>query len=544
MVNQEIPSPRKVVETDVIAVSVYTTQALVTRRGVVELSGQERELIVSQLPVTLETDSVRVSGKGNVAVRLLGVNVERIYTTESVVARISQLNQQIEQLEAQKRQFQAQMDALALQTRFIEGLREKTEEQFSISLARKSATLSETLDLVNFLGSQYTEYAIATEDYKNQQRELDKQLEVLYASLKQVESPQPQESFNITVGIQAEDVGEFELEVSYVVNSASWKPLYDIRVDSKAKSVNLGYLAQIIQNTGEDWTNVNLTLSTAKPGSGTLPPKPQPWYIDILQPAANPKRVRMFAAAPMPLASQTRDINFEEDDYSEEIEELEEKIVAADVITAEVYREGNVVTFNLDGSGNIPSDGAPHKTTIFQDDYPCDFSYIVMPRLVSFAYLQAKVKNIANSATLLAGTANIFRDNIFVGTSELGNIVPGEEFKLNLGIDEGLKIERDLVEREVDKKFIGKFRKITYAYRLQITNLLDIEANLELIEQLPVSRNEQIKVRLNRTKPQIQSGEMGTLQWNLTLAPQDKQEIYYQFTVEHPPQLTIMGLDI
>ncbi|MGD1910071.1 MAG: mucoidy inhibitor MuiA family protein [Rivularia sp. (in: cyanobacteria)] len=542
MVNQEIPSPRKVVETDIIAVAVYTNQALVTRRGVVELNGNERELIVSQLPVTLETESVRVSGKGNVAVRLLGVNVERVYTTESVVARVSQLNQQIEQLEAQKRQFQAQMDALALQSRFIEGLREKTEEQFSISLARKSVSLSETLDLLNFLGSQYTEYAIATEDYKNQQQELEKQLEVLYASLKQVQLTQPTVSFNLTVGIEATDLGEFELEVSYAVNSASWKPLYDIRVDSKSKSVNLGYLAQIIQNTGEDWTNVYLTLSTAKPGSGTLPPKPQPWYIDMEQPPIIPRRGLKLAAQPM--AAQSRSLNIEADDYSEEIEELEDETIAADIITAEVSRKGNVVTFNLDGGGNIPSDGAPHKTTIFQDDYPCNFSYIVMPRLVSFTYLQAKVKNNSDGVTLLPGKANIFRDNIFVGSSDLENTVPGEEFKLNLGIDEGLKIERDLVEREVDKKFIGNSRKITYAYRLQITNLLDTVANLELIEQLPVSRNEQIKVRLNRTNPQIQAGEMGTLQWNLILAPQQKQDIYYQFTVEYPPQLTVMGLDI
>ncbi len=541
MVNQEVPSPRKVVETDVVAVAVYTNKALVTRRGVVELSGQERELIVSQLPVTIDTESVRVSGKGNVAVRLLGVNVERIYTTESVVARVSQLNQQIEQLEAQKRQFTAQMDALALQSRFIEGLREKTEDQFSISLARKSISLSETLDLLNFLGSQFTEYAIATEDYKNQQLELDKELQVLYASLKQMRSPSPQESFNLTVGIEAKGAGEFELEVSYVVNRASWKPLYDIRVDRKSKSVNLGYLAQIIQNTGEDWTNVNLTLSTAKPGSGTLPPKPQPWYIDMEQPPTKLRRARRFAAAPM--APRSRNIDFEDDDFSGEIEDLE-NLIEADVITAEVSQEGNVVTFNLDGGGNIPSDGAPHKTTIFQDDYPCRFSYITMPRLVSFAYLQAKVKNNPNGATLLPGKANIFRDNIFIGTSELENTVPGEEFKLNLGIDEGLKIERDLVEREVDKKFIGNINKITYAYRLQISNLLDTEANLELIEQLPVSRNEQIKVRLNRTNPQIQPGEMGTLQWNSTLAPQEKQEIYYQFTVEYPPQLTVMGLDI
>ncbi len=542
MVNQEIPSPHKIVETDVVAVAVYTNKALVTRRGVVELSGQERELIVSQLPVTLDTESVRVSGKGNVAVRLKGVNVEKIYTTESVVARVSQLQQQIEQLEAQKRQFQAQMDALALQSRFIEGLREKTEDQFSISLARKSISLSETLDLLNFLGSQYTEYAISTEDYKNQQRELEKQLEVLYASLKQTESPSPQESFNLTVGIETAGSGEFELEVSYVVNRASWKPLYDIRVDSKAKSVNLGYLAQITQNTGEDWTNVNLTLSTAKPGSGTLPPKPQPWYIDIPQPEIRQRRARRFASAPM--AAKSRSFEFEEDNLSGEIEELENKIIEADVITAEVSQEGNVVTFNLDGNGNIPSDGAPHKTTIFQDDYPCSFSYITMPRLVSFAYLQAKVKNSSNGATLLPGKANIFRDNIFVGTSELENTVPGEEFKLNLGIDEGLKIERDLVEREVDKRFIGNLRKITYGYRLQISNLLDTEAKLELIEQLPVSRNEQIKVRLNRTNPQIQLGEMGILEWNSTLAPQEKQEIYYQFTVEHPPQLNVMGLNV
>ncbi|MEM6753922.1 MAG: mucoidy inhibitor MuiA family protein, partial [Cyanobacteria bacterium P01_C01_bin.38] len=457
-----------------------------------------------------------------------------------VIARVSQLHQQIEQLEAQKRQFQAQMDALTLQSRFIEGLREKTEDQFSISLARKSISLSETLDLLNFLGSQYTEYAISTEDYKSQQRELEKQLEVLHASLKETESPSPQESFNLTVGIDSAGAGEFELEVSYVVNRASWKPLYDIRVDSKSKSVNLGYLAQISQNTGEDWTNVNLTLSTAKPGSGTLPPKPQPWYIDIPQPEIRQRRARQFASAPM--AAQSRSFEFEEDNVWSEIKELE--TIEADLITAEVSQEGNVVTFNLDSNGNIPSDGAPHKTTIFQDDYPCSFNYIAMPRLVSFAYLQAKVKNNPNGANLLPGKANIFRDNIFVGVSELENTVPGEEFKLNLGIDEGLKIERDLIEREVDKKFISNIRQITYGYRLQISNLLDTEARLKLIEQLPVSRNEQIKVRLNRTNPQIQLGEMGILQWDLTLAPQERQEIYYQFTVEHPPQLTVIGLDV
>jgi uncharacterized protein (TIGR02231 family) len=169
---------------------------------------------------------------------------------------------------------------------------------------------------------------------------------------------------------------------------------------------------------------------------------------------------------------------------------------------------------------------------------------VAMPRLVSFAYLQANVKNNPNGATLLAGKANIFRDNVFVGTTGLENIAPAQEFKLNLGIDEGLKIERDLVERLVDKRLISNQRRITYSYRLIVTNLLEKEVNLKLTEQLPVSRNEQIKVRLSRSNPQIQLGEMGILEWLLTLPPQERRDIYYQFNVEYPPDLMVVGLEI
>jgi uncharacterized protein (TIGR02231 family) len=209
-----------------------------------------------------------------------------------------------------------------------------------------------------------------------------------------------------------------------------------------------------------------------------------------------------------------------------------------------VSSEGSVVSFKLSSSGNIPSDRTPHKTTIFNDNFDCNFGYVAMPRLVSFAYLQTTVKNPADGATLLPGKANIFRDNMFVGTTQLANIAPGQEFKVNLGIDEGLKVERELVERQVDKKLIGSNRKITFGYRLVISNLLNQEAKLTLTEQIPKSHHEQIKVNLNRSNPQIQLGEMGILEWVLKLAPQGKQEVYYQFTVEHPPQLNIVGLDI
>jgi uncharacterized protein (TIGR02231 family) len=542
VVNPETQSWRKTVPSEIVAVTVYADRALVTRRGVVSLIGIEQELVITPVPMTLETESVRVSGTGTVGVRLLGVSSDRIYTTEPVAERVAHLTRQIEQLEAEKRHLQAQVDALALQSSFIEGLREKTEEPFSQSLSRKNLSLSEILDFLNFLGSQYSEYAIASGECFAQQQELDRQLQALYASLQKIQTPHPQESLSLVVAVEVSGEGEFELEVSYLVNRASWTPLYDLRFSTTSDIVHLSYLAEITQSSGEDWIGANLTLSTAKPGLGTLPPKVEPWYIDTLRPQIARQRRARFAAQPPLLPSIAAPAG--EGNWQEEDEVAQDSLIAAEIVTAELSKEGSVVTFKLNGGGNIPSDGAPHKTTIFNDDYPCNFDYVAMPRLVSFAYLQANVKNSPNGATLLAGKANIFRNNVFIGATGLDNIAPGQEFKLNLGIDEGLKIERDLVERIVDKRLISNQRRITYSYRLIITNLLDKQANLKVTEQLPVSRNEQIKVRLIRTNPQIQLGEMGILEWELTLAPQERREIYYQFNVEYPPELMVVGLDI
>ncbi|MBW4666814.1 MAG: mucoidy inhibitor MuiA family protein [Cyanomargarita calcarea GSE-NOS-MK-12-04C] len=532
MVNSETPYKQKTVESQIVAVTVYSDTALVTRRGVVSLTGKERELVITPLPVTIETESVRARGTG-VAVRLLGVSCIRVFSSEPQEAGVALLRQQIQQRESEMSYLQAQLDGLTLQSRFLEGLREKTEEPFAQSLSRKNLSPSETLDFLNFLGSQYSEYAIASGECKTQKQELAKQLQALHQQLDNIQTPHPTESFNFVVGIESAGAGEFELEVSYVVSCASWKPLYDLRVNSISNTLSLGYLAEVTQNTGEDWLGVALTLSTAKPGLGTLPPKLAPWYIDTPEPPVYHRMRR-----------RSQSVNQLSASFAEVDDDATDESIEAENVVAEVAREGSVVTFKLNGGGNIPNDGAPHKMTIFNDDFPCRFDYVAMPRLVSFAYLQANVKNPITGVTLLPGNTNIFRDNMFVGTTQLENIAPGQEFKLNLGIDEGLKIERELVERQVDKKLIGSNKKITYGYRVIVTNLQNQVANLKLSEQLPVSRNEQIKVRLGRSNPQIQIGEMGSLEWLLTLQPEGKQEVYYQFIIEHPAQLTVVGLDI
>jgi uncharacterized protein (TIGR02231 family) len=534
------------IDTEITAVTVYTDRALITRQGKINLTGTERELTVSNLPTTLDPESVRVGGKGQIGVKLQGVTVDRQYTIEPVVDRIAQLTTQIEQLGADKRRLQAQIDTIKLQANFIQGLREKTQESFARSLARQQIGLEDTQNFLDFIGTKTTEYAFAGEDLRQQQQQIDKQLQSLRLQLEEVETPYSKESFEISIAIEPAGSGEFQLELSYVVDRAYWTPLYDLRVQSTSKTIQLNYLAEIVQTTGEDWTNVNLILSTAKPGLGTLPPKLDPWYIDALAPiimrnrniASKSSDMAMEISASASMRVGAKVAQMQEPDTLLTMEYEAENVVA------EVSQQGSVVTFQLGGGGNIPSDGNPHKVTIFNDNFSCQFEYIAMPRLVSFAYLQAKAKNRADGATLLPGKANIFRDDVFVGTSNLENIAPGQEFTLNLGIDEGIKIDRELSERQVDKTFLSGNRRTTYAYRLSVTNLLNGVNHISINDQIPHSRNEQIKVKLIKINPQIQPGELGRLAWELDLPANGKTEINYQFSIEHPENIQVQGLDV
>ncbi len=528
------------IDTQITAVTVYTDRALVTRRGQIQLTGTERELIISNLPTTLDPESVRVGGKGSVAVKLQGVTTDRQYTTEPVADRIAQLTAEIDRLGAEKRRFQAQIDTTKLQSNFIQGLREKTQESFSRSLARQQMGLEDTQNFLDFIGSKTTEYAFAGEDLRQQQQQIDKQLQSLRLQLEEVETPYSKESFEITVAVEPAGAGDFELELSYVVDRAYWMPLYDLRVQSTSQTIQLNYRAEIVQTTGEDWANVSLILSTAKPGLGTLPPKLDPWYIDTPAPMMMRQR-SITARSPGSVPSPAPALMATMAAFEQEEEPIE---YTAENVVAEVTQQGSVVTFQLGGGGNIPSDGNPHKVTIFNDNFPCQFEYIAMPRLVSFAYLQAKAKNRNDGATLLPGKANIFRDDVFVGTSNLENIAPGQEFKLNLGIDEGIKIDRELSERQVDKTFLAGNRRITYAYRLSVTNLLNMPTQIQISDLIPHSRTEQIKVKLMKINPQIQLGELGRLVWNLELPATKKTEITYQFSIEHPEGIQVQGLEV
>jgi len=145
---------------------------------------------------------------------------------------------------------------------------------------------------------------------------------------------------------------------------------------------------------------------------------------------------------------------------------------------------------------------------------------------------------------------NIFLEGDFVGTSHIDNIAPGEEFDLYLGIDENVKVKRELIEKKIDKTLIAgiptRTKKTTFRYKLTVENYKSKKIKVKLFEAIPVSQDDRIKIKISEIslEPTKEDWEdrKGIWLWELELESQQKQEIFYTFTVEHPRDMLIEGL--
>lgn len=323
-----------------------------------------------------------------------------------------------------------------------------------------------------------------------------------------------------------------------MVSDAGWKPLYDLRpsgTESDAPALLISYLAQVTQNSGEDWVDSSMTLSTARPALTSIRPELVPWYLDAYAPP--PPRVQMRAAPAMAsggIVASPAPMSGGFAEAPRQVDMVQQQ--------AEVSSEGASVTYKLAQSVSIPSDGSPHKITITSLELQPRLDYICIAKLAEAAYRRAKIITISEYQ-LLPGTANLFVEGDFVGSFDLDKVAPREEFELTLGVDDRIFVKRELMAQSVDKTFIGDRRRMRFGYEIELSNLRTTKVDIGLHDQLPLGRHQQIKAKLESTDPKpSEQSELNELTWKLSLAPNDKRFVRFDFTIEHPVSMTVSGL--
>ncbi|MBP7688239.1 MAG: mucoidy inhibitor MuiA family protein [Thermoflexales bacterium] len=529
-------------DTVIAEVVVFADRARVIRRGSLALETGVHSIEVANLPLVLQPDSVRAAGGGTARAALLGVEVRHMFFSETPVAEVQALELQIEALTTQDKALADQAEAATVRAGFARGLSDKATEQLARGLAFGRAEIDRGAVLIDFVQQQLSQAQSTLRDLAIQRQTLQRQLTKLNNDLQSKRSAQPRERYSAFIEVEVTQPGELNIQLTYMVALARWAALYDLRFEETAEPmVQVGYLGQVTQSTGEDWLNVALTLSTARPALVTVKPELTPWYVQEVPPPPMMQLARgkaMFAAgAPAPAPAVRADM------MAGAIPDAEpQSFQALDVPEAMVESRGATVTFKLAQVVSVPSDNSPHKVNIAAISLPPKLDYLSVPKLAEAVYRRATLTN-RSEYLLLPGQANLFVDGDFVGTLTLDRVAPNEEFDLTLGVDERVVVTRELKAREVDKKIIGDRRRIRVAYEIEVRNLRDRAIDLEVRDQLPVSRHEQIKVKLEAADPKpIEQTELNELIWKLSPAANAKQLCRFDFTIEHPALMQVIGL--
>lgn len=535
------------IESPIVAVTVYPDRARMIRRGSVKLEVGTQDLVVADLTRLLDPESVRVSGEGTARVRLLGVDVRDRYYTETPSVPAASLEKQIQDKKDADQALVDEDTSLQEQLGFLTGLTTSAGEGLARGIGLGRAQVSDGGTLLGFVGAQHKLLASRRREIAVQRREIAREIEVLQQELKRIQGARPRQRYEAVVGVEVLSPGEFTLDLEYTTHGgASWQPLYDLRLltDEGEPQIELTYLGEVKQSTGEDWNGVDLTLSTARPSVSAQIPELSTWYIDIFRPLPPPEampavrgRVEMVrdmeamqkadfsagaglaAAAPMPAPQ-----------------------VLAEVVQANVDASGAAVTFHIPRKADIPADNTPHKTTILLLKFAPRLDFVAVPKLSDEVYRRATIQN-ESEVTLLPGPLTLFHGGEFVGRAKMDKVAPGEEFETTLGIDDRIKVERELALNEVGKQFIGDRRVHRYAYELKVQNLLPHAVMVVVQDQLPVAANEEIKIKAEPMVPEpAKQTDLGELTWKLPLNPQQKQTIRFEFTVTAPRSQTLTGL--
>ncbi|XP_046378639.2 protein F37C4.5-like isoform X1 [Haliotis rufescens] len=542
-------------ECPVEKVTVYSDRAEVCRQIHTTVVKGVNEIVLKQLPASIDSDSIRVEGTGQATIA--EVTFQRKHTTPDeadISSKEKELEIQIADLKKEKDHIVANQNVMTKQWKLL--------ENFGNTVSKSTKNKSTNLDTAYFQGvtdflQLYRDEGGKLEttrlELAEQIAKLDEKINAAASNLSGLRANRGHqtESRECTIVLESEGEHKVSLLVSYVVLQASWTPSYDLRMFTAEGVLKIMYYGQITQITGEDWMDAKLFLSTASPSVGGSVPQLGTAVLSIqhlrsfnYRSRSLRKKTGSFSLKSAPMAA----LSLEEAGFADYgSDDLCMALPSPmSYVETKVNESATSTSYEIARQSTIPSDNMPHKVSVGIFDVKPKLEYITLPKVEPRAYLQAKVTN--NSMfTLLPGATSIFLDNSFVAKAEIKLVSPGEEFLCSLGVDPAVRVMYKPLKKFMGSSgLISKSTTTTFEQVVEIKNTHEYTIDIVLKLQLPRSSDEKIKVALlepcldmkhpeKNTNPHIT--KQNHIVWKLNLDKQVSREITLKYTVDHPQQL-------
>jgi uncharacterized protein (TIGR02231 family) len=502
-------------------VTIFLRGAQITRQAKVTLQKGMTTLAFRELPVNIDPQSIQARGEGNFV--------------------ILSLLHQVNYLAGQRKTTQVKLlqDSLKIfeeQYAFINGMQSvmKNEEEMiianrTIGSTEKGVVVAELKLAADFYRARLTE--IKKEQLKliREATRLSEKIEQLRNQLIVLNAGLNRPTSEVLVNVSSNESITAGILITYTVYEAGWVPAYDVRAKDVQSPVQLMYNARVSQNTGEDWNNVTLKLSTANPQQRGEKPDLQPWYIDFEQPASMLQEYNVMRSG----ATKKAYAPMAEDKAEEEVIVMDAEAASTAASFTDISESQTNLEFNIKIPYDIPSDNKQYAINIQDNTLPATYEYYCVPKLDREAFLVAHITGWENY-NLLSGEINLFFEGTYVGKSQLNVRNTNDTLDLSLGRDKGIVVTRVKMKDFTEEKTIGSNKRETRAWEITIRNNKKQPLDLRIEDQLPVSMNKDIEVEPIDFSGGNYNKETGRIVWKLKMQPSAEKKLRISFAIKYP----------
>lgn len=457
-------------------VTAYRGRAWVERAVSQEMSPGLYSLVFSDLPARWESESIQARVAG-------GAKVLAIDTVTRQVAvgtgNLRELREKVKSTRSRLKTAEDRVTVLQASIGFQQSMMDKASAAAAGSLGTDGFDIESMKSQSDYFANNLSDLLGRMQDAQEQVREIKRQLEVAQSQLNQSgDSTRTQRE--VIVQLLVQSAGEIGITLGYLVFDANWSPRYDVRGDIGSGGLTMEYGADILQQTGEDWNDVTLVLSTARPSRASNPPSMSPVFVDIYAPpppAMKSRGVSAGAGRPEMLADSVP--------YG----------AGGMAIDADVQGGGSSVTFTLPRKISIKTNSnAAQRTRITEFDTKADFVHVAMPVLTDEIYLRGRFRN-TSDFQLLPGKASVFMDGNYIGMTNIGSSAPGSKIEMYFGTDPAMSATRTMLTKNTGETGVfGGWLKTSYEFVLRIDNGSGRQARIELWDRHPISRSDEIQI--------------------------------------------------
>ncbi|SHL24897.1 conserved hypothetical protein [Bradyrhizobium lablabi] len=505
------------------AVTVYPDGASVTRVINVEIPSGDNSVVLKDFPLTLEPSSLRVEGEASEKLTIGTVDTRPPRAAPPV--NLPELDKRIEALKDERANLEGAIAAATARRKFAERFAETSP--VGIGEKGEARPVAEWRAAFAAVAEEVATADAAIRDAERKQRDIDREI----SRLESDRAIKPPSRLEVRIDLAAAAATKATLRVSYAVRAARWTPLYDLRLDTGAKdrkpALELVRRAEITQTTGEDWSDVGLSVSTVRSARGGSAPDLNSLIVQY------PQAPRPPASAAGAVSEMTKSRSMEAAAPPEPPAKRAEEQQA----TAEV--SGFQVVFKIPGRVSVGASEGAKSLRIATATIAPDLTVRSVPVIDPTAFLEASFKQ-AEDAPLLPGRTAIYRDGVFVGRGQMAATSKDETVRLGFGGDDKVKVERSVVKRNEGSAglIVTTSKTDERAFKTVIRNGHDFPIKIAIQDQLPVSENEDIQVEmLPSTTPPTATNlrdRRGVLEWAFEAKPGETKDISFAWRVRWP----------